>query len=638
MIDEQKKKSRDRKAKQEDQDNRLKDVDQVPDYADVVVVPVANPSTAADLLHVAGSLVDPENGKIVAVSVSLGDAEKQAGITDDMKAVIDNVKAEGLNIELKTVVSTSVSRGILDQVRETGADLLLIGIKQSQRGRIELGTVVENVMETAPCDVLIYRWAKQPDYQRIVIPIDRVPEARVALRIGMRLAMFQGRHIEAICPQPGHRSQYEGLAKIEEAAANIPGSHRVKRTVINAVNPVQAVLTRTGESDLVIVGFTERSDLERVMFGDFSRGMLERADGPVILVSRSKEAPSRADRYLRRVTSWLQPALTRVEQDELMRQADTDSRLNIDYVALILVSAAIAALGLLLNNVAVIIGAMLVAPLIQPLIALASSLTVGRVRVAWRALFTLFLGVILALIVSYIVGALQPSLATPEMISRGQPTLLDAAVALAGGAIGAYATARRDIPAALAGVAIAAALMPPLCTAGLGLAIGDQDLAFGAMVLFLTNMLCIIIAGMLVFFYLGMSFRRYENTSVRLQIFSIVLLLAATVPIGLELYDLTKTTTTENVIRQELVANLPEEAELVEIDLQRGRPIRIIATVRSVVDLEEADTSTLQADIGAVLGEPAQLELVVLRVVLIDVDPADDFPQPVPEATAEQGA
>src|SRR5690606_3546905 len=104
-----------------------------------------------------------------------------------------------------------------------------------------------------------------------------------------------------------------------------------------------------------------------------------------------------------------------------------------------------------------------------------------------RSAITLVFGIIVSIFVAIGAGLLS-SLSSPtsEMLIRSNPTLLDALVAFASGVVGAYATARKDIPAALAGVAIAAALMPPLCTVGLGLALGNQALASGSMLLFIT--------------------------------------------------------------------------------------------------------------------------------------------------------
>lgn len=603
-------------------------------YADVVLVPLANPATASELLHLAGALIKPKTGRIIAASVSLGDTEKHAESIEELEDVIARVRAEGYTIELERVVSTSISRGILDLAREDGADLLLLGIRHAERGRVVLGQVVENVIQTAPCDVLVYRTSHSPGFDRVIIPVDNARQARLAARIALRISGHHNLPIEAMRPQPSHTSHYEGLAVIEEALEDIPGAHVIRRNVVEAAIPVDGLLHHLGEDDLIIVGFSERSELERMIFGDLPRGLLESAEGPLVLVSRSIERETTGKRLLRRAINWVRPTLTRTEQDEIVRQAGVGSRLTIDYVILILVSAAIASLGLLLNNVAVIIGAMLVAPLMQPLIGVAAGLAAGRVRIAARGLLTLTIGVVMALGMAYLIGLLLPRLPTSEMMARGRPTLLDAVVALASGIVGAYATARRDIPAALAGVAIAAALMPPLVTVGLGAAINEMGLTYGATVLFLTNTICIIVASMLLFYYLGMTFRRYDNATLRLQIAAVLLLVLAAVPLGVELVDLTQQVTTQNIVRRDVAEELPQDAELIEIEIEGNEPVRVVATVRSPRPLTPEDTRELETRIERDVGEPIELELVVLQVIRLDVEPeATVAPTPVPVIT-----
>ena len=151
-------------------------------------------------------------------------------------------------------------------------------------------------------------------------------------------------------------------------------------------------------------------------------------------------------------------------------------------------SAIIATLGLLANSVAIIIGAMIIAPLIGKLLR--------------RSSLTLLSGVVLTIALSWIVAAaVGLKTVDSEILSRANPTLIDLGIAMAAGAAGAFANTRRRIADALPGVAIAVALVPPLSVVGIGLALANMKLAAGSSLLFLTNLISIIFTGGLVFLF-----------------------------------------------------------------------------------------------------------------------------------------
>lgn len=161
------------------------------------------------------------------------------------------------------------------------------------------------------------------------------------------------------------------------------------------------------------------------------------------------------------------------------------------YVFLVVASCTIATLGLLLNSVAVIIGAMLIAPLMGPIILLGFSVARTDIVHGILAAKSLLIGVLVALASSYVIVKLSPFIApTPEIMARTQPNLFDLLVAVMSGLAGGYAVVRREV-GTVAGVAIATALMPPLATAGYGLATSNQVIFDGAFFLFLTNMIAI---------------------------------------------------------------------------------------------------------------------------------------------------
>jgi uncharacterized hydrophobic protein (TIGR00271 family) len=178
--------------------------------------------------------------------------------------------------------------------------------------------------------------------------------------------------------------------------------------------------------------------------------------------------------------------------------------LDVNYCVLIVASAAIATFGLLENSAAIIIGAMIIAPLMPVIQATAYGALKGSAPTFWRSVATLVFGVLIAVALSALLSRwIGLSVFGSEILSRTRPTLLDLGVALAAGAVGAYARVRPSIASSLAGTAIAVALLPPLCVIGIGVAAGDGTLARGALLLFTTNLLGITLASMFVFLVAG---------------------------------------------------------------------------------------------------------------------------------------
>jgi uncharacterized hydrophobic protein (TIGR00271 family) len=183
---------------------------------------------------------------------------------------------------------------------------------------------------------------------------------------------------------------------------------------------------------------------------------------------------------------------------------------NINYWLEIVFSAGIAALGLALNSPAVIIGAMLISPLMGPIMATGLALAAGDLYLAVKAIANLVASIALAIGLSaFIVRLLPFHSVTAEVLSRINPDLLDLGVALFSGLAGSVAVCRAGNDGAvttLPGVAIAVALMPPLCVIGYGLGSGvNTRIMGGAGLLFLTNLVAIVSSAFVVFLLVGMN-------------------------------------------------------------------------------------------------------------------------------------
>lgn len=183
-----------------------------------------------------------------------------------------------------------------------------------------------------------------------------------------------------------------------------------------------------------------------------------------------------------------------------------DAKLSSTYIILMLLSTVLATVGLYLNSSSVIIGAMLLAPLMAPIISLAMSLLRYDRKLFKDSLTKIGVGILLALSASAFWSVISPyQPITPEMQGRLNPTLLDLVVAVAAGIAGAYAKSYKEVLENLAGVAIAVALVPPLAVAGIGLGRLDPTFFSNAFLLFLTNLVGIVLAATFTFRILGFS-------------------------------------------------------------------------------------------------------------------------------------
>ncbi|MGD1895388.1 MAG: DUF389 domain-containing protein [Phormidesmis sp.] len=305
-------------------------------------------------------------------------------------------------------------------------------------------------------------------------------------------------------------------------------------------------------------------------------------------------------------------------QDSLMDEAE----LNVDYVVLTLGACLIATLGLLSNSAAVIIGAMLVAPLMSPIRSVAFGILEGDLELVVTGVKTLGIGTGIAIALSALIGLSSGFLEYgSEVFARSSPTLLDLGIAITAGGLSGYAKVQPKLSSTLAGTAIAVALMPPLCVVGLGIAHLDGSLALGSGLLYLTNLLGITLACMVAFFIAGYSpFRR-----ARRPLGAVVLLTGLlVVPLGLSLVQLVRQNQLEANVKRalqntqtfqnlELVSSrtnwqlpvpevrmvvnssqpiTPRQVELLENHIARrmNQPFRFVFQVSEVQEVTRVDT------------------------------------------------
>ena len=337
-------------------------------------------------------------------------------------------------------------------------------------------------------------------------------------------------------------------------------------------------------------------------------------DRAVVVVSAGAPIRSRFAGAVESRLERLVPQITRDDRIALVERLQSNSNWDFDFIALMVLSTTIAAIGLVQNSAAVVIGAMLVAPLMTPLLGLGLALVQGNAMLARISIRSVLFGICVAMLVAFLVGLAIPGFHQPtsEMLGRGGPTMLDLFVAFASGLAAAYASSRPGLLAALPGVAIAAALVPPIATSGLALSHGNFDLAFNALLLFVVNMFTIVFASILSLWMVG--FRSFRKTSGWI-IYSGVTVMVAVLVLGIYL----SLRAEPHAVTQKLPVNLAEtiqkglgdnfELEGVEVVYEDfGVQLNLRVTADSLVSEERAEDIRLA--VHELFDKPVQIRLI----------------------------
>jgi uncharacterized hydrophobic protein (TIGR00271 family) len=333
---------------------------------------------------------------------------------------------------------------------------------------------------------------------------------------------------------------------------------------------------------------------------------------------------------MKRVRRWFSFS-TPERRAEVLDELEEAASPGFDFFLLVILSCIIATFGLIINSVAVIIGAMLVAPLMLPILGFSLATVAGEQSMFRRSLIALTEGALLAIILSATLGWMAHGLPfgvlnelPQEVIARTRPTPFDLGIALAGGAAAAYALAHPRLSAALPGVAIATAIMPPLCTIGIGIALADASVVLGAGLLFLTNLVSISFAGIVVFAVLGFRPVHLENTwhhIPRSLFISAILVLLTAVPLVVLTLRLVNQARTLQNVQSALVSELSTfpDAQLVDVTIDNTDSIlHLQVTVRTSRQPDYLQVLDLQKNIAARLQRPIALQLIIIPTTKLD--------------------
>ena len=354
----------------------------------------------------------------------------------------------------------------------------------------------------------------------ILIPCAGGPHSIEALSLAGKLVENSEAHATTVHVQPfGSPDAKSASRRILDRAmrqAGVQKNRKIKAEVILAGNPQVGIEQAAVDADLLLVGLSDRAG-QSSPFGHLPTSLIKADSGTAVaVVRRARQFHERAGEQMRAWVHRVIPRLSREQRIAVFGRLFESSRWDFDFIILLAVSTAIASFGLIKNSAAVVIGAMLVAPLMLPILSAGLSLAHGNYPVLRSSLMSIAYGFLTALGISFLIGLLArwpemtPELKPPllteltdELKSRGDIGPFDLGIALFSGIAAAVCQARNHQSAALAGVAIAAALVPPVAAVGICLALGAWTVAGGAAILFFINVITIISGASMTFYALG---------------------------------------------------------------------------------------------------------------------------------------
>jgi len=504
--------------------------------------------------------VESREGKTVEVSLDEPPGEKTTPVARQVMDFIDSsprlragsrgdeneddeahADADLILIRLKEIRCTglpSLRQQILVQIRKNKLKLCTAARTDFNTSDPDIIRERQLFLRYTPCEV-VYCFGLQvtTDLSRILVAGTTGPHAEAAFRLGCDLAAASDERLTAVRVNPsiGPDAERVGARRLDTELKRALGKeceNVTRRVVVD--DQVHRGLRRAweeGNNPLVILG-ASRHGILGSQPGRGTAAKLAKGDSRPVVVIVSSGSPIR-NRFRGLVEGGIErlvPQIDRENRISLVDRVQSSSNWDFDFFALMVLSTIIAAIGLIQNSAAVVIGAMLVAPLMTPLIGLALALVQGNPVLAKISLRAVVMGLGVSLLVGFLTGLLTPGFDEPtrEMLGRGGPGLLDLSVAFASGLAAAYASSRPGLLAALPGVAIAAALVPPIATSGLALSLGNYHLAIGALLLFVINMVTIVLASMVSLWVVGLrnigKASRWTLTAVGVVMLSVIAL------------------------------------------------------------------------------------------------------------------
>lgn len=562
---------------------------------------VPGPDAAAMVVAWVDALADDDEEMTFLCLETGPDRETTEAVREMLVKGSDNVPL------LITIDESDFVRPVLKQLRQAKSRQLVTAFPKLAASE-EKKQAMLRLLKTAPCQTigLLYGEHLPSQVKRALVVPTGYRDDRTASRFANSLRQRLDAEVtlgvieDTSGAQPGKAGTNYLRSILHEESLD---EHDFEVKVIASEYKRKGLLELSEDHDLILTGINFLVPLQQ----------LQEALGntTVAVVKTSRLLSKRA------FTDWL-PHINPADHADLRVTLRLGSIWGPDFIAMLGLASAIASLGLLQDSPAVVIGSMLLAPLMTPMIGLGFALRQASIRMAHLCGGAIVRGFLLTLVVSFLIGVITPTGDTlpDEVLARGAPNILDLLIAVFAAAAATFALARPNIAGAIAGVAIATALVPPVCSVGISLGLGEWLNAFGAGALFFTNLIAIIVMSSFTFRLLGVKSAGVRQSHRRRAIWSlwglVIVLLALVGPLSERL--VARLEQGKNVPLVYPVTHALRQAVLDHVALDEGVDVfllgrpraeqRVVIYMASETELPEAYADGLRKVVRDQTGDP----------------------------------
>jgi uncharacterized hydrophobic protein (TIGR00271 family) len=577
------------------------------------------------LLSIGAAMTAAKNGELLVLKV-LGtsellptDLQRKVGEIEwhQIQDGLQNLQLDNSNVRTIVRMAPDQLSGIKATTREFAPDFVLMEWPEESVERLRRSQL-QNLLQltSKPLGILKGQISEKP--HNVTVACGKSPHSILALRTGELIAAANGISVEAVRVFNRVESDDAANAAIQQAVVQAEIKTPEKTIVLQENDVETGILKLTKESGLLVLGVSD-DPLSGRPLPDGNSMEIARQRKFATLIVKSQEESSRF--FIRQMLAQLTnrvTALTSKERQQLLSQLKVGLQARADFYFMVALAAAIAITGLIMNDGSIVLGAMLVSPLMSPIVGIACGIALGNLDLMRRSSASTFKGMSLVLGVGVLMTFLLPNVEpTDQILSRTHPGIYDLIAALAAGGAGAYSLGRRPVAGALPGVAMSLSLEPPLATAGYGLSTSQFWITGGAFLLFLTNLAAMVLSGVGVYMLLGLRPPKKEGIFIvgKAVAAVVVVTLVLLVPLGLGTYSSVQKGQlkfqVESQFRDEA---LREHFELLELKISENENgFMIHPTVLSSEEVTPEKIEKFRKVLEEKVGSPIQIEATVLQ-------------------------